>query len=152
MSDKKDCKLFEELIVRYVDGELSTPERKKLEGHLATCGECREDLERLKNWKGVSGKMKNKLLPDMAWEEYWQHLYNRLERGISWILISIGATIILGIAAYQFVLNLFKAEDLGSVEKIGIFALVFGFVILFLSVLREKLMVRKHDKYEEIIR
>lgn len=32
----------------YLDGDLSPELRKQVEGHLATCTECREDLEKLK--------------------------------------------------------------------------------------------------------
>jgi hypothetical protein len=149
---KNKCESFKSIIVRYVDGEISPQEEQKLEEHLVVCSNCQEDLEHLKEWKGVSVEMKNKLLPDMAWDEYWQKLYNRLERGISWIFISIGAIIFLGIAAYQFVLKLVEANELSSFEKIGIFTFVFGLVMLFVSVVREKLMVRIKDKYKEIIR
>ncbi len=36
-----------ELLSRYVDGEVSTAEQKKMERHLAECGICREHLEQL---------------------------------------------------------------------------------------------------------
>ncbi len=152
LRSKKDCKQFKILLIKLVDDEISPEEQTRLDQHLSTCRECQNDLNELRKWKEVSHSMKGKLLPDMAWDEYWRNLYNRLERGISWILISVGAIILLGIAAYHFVLNLLEDTQLGLLEKLGIFALVFGFVILFVSVTREKLMVRKHDKYKEIIR
>jgi predicted anti-sigma-YlaC factor YlaD len=152
MSLKNKCRFFEAQLVRYVDGEISPEEKKKLEAHLLICSNCQKDLEHLTAWKGVSSEMKNKLLPDMAWEEYWQKFYNRLERGISWILISIGAIIILGIAAYHVILDLLKNSNLSVIEKTGVLVLVFGLIVLFVSVLREKLMIRGKDKYKEIVR
>src|SRR3972149_8716473 len=37
----------------YVDGELGPTETRRLEEHLAGCGECRVQLERLKSLQGL---------------------------------------------------------------------------------------------------
>lgn len=151
-SQTKNCGEFKLLLVRYVDGELSGAERERLEEHLKICPECRADLQDLKRWKEVNQEMKTRLLPDMAWEEYWRHLYNRLERGVAWILISLGAIIVLGYAVVDFVSDVLASTQLTTLEKWGILVLSFGFVVLFISVVREKLMVRRHDKYRRVVR
>jgi hypothetical protein len=151
MNNRK-CKDFEILILQYVDNEISEKDREILLNHISSCSHCQKSIEEMKNIKEVSQEMKNKLFPDMAWEEYWRHLYNRLERGISWMLISIGAIILLGIAVYHFVLDVLSSFHLNVFEKFGVLALALGFVVLFVSVLREKFMVRKHDKYKGVIR
>jgi hypothetical protein len=148
----RNCKEFGILIVQYVDNEISAEDREILLSHISNCSHCQKSMEEMKNIKEVSKEMKNKLFPDMAWDEYWRHLYNRLERGISWILISVGAIILLGIAVYHFILDVIGSFHLNAFEKFGILALTLGFVVLFVSVLREKIMVRKHDKYKEVIR
>ena len=152
MSDNNNCEVYKLLIVQYVDKQISPEDRLKLQKHLSTCINCKEDLKQQQNWKEVSSEMKNNLMPDMAWNEYWQHLYNKLERGISWILISVGAIIFLGIGVYHFIANVLGSSEMNNLEKTGVFILAFGFVILFVSVVREKLMVHKHDKYKEIQR
>jgi len=150
--NKRNCEDFKALLVRYVDNQVSPEEKAEMERHLAECEDCRADLNHLQNWKGVSRDMKNKLLPDMAWDEYWHHLYNRMERGISWILISIGAIIFLAIAVYHFIGGVLTSAQISPLEKVGVFALALGFIVLLVSVLREKLMTRKQDKYKEIQR
>jgi uncharacterized membrane protein len=152
MSEKNNCERYKSLIAGFVDKELSESETQELQEHLDKCADCRLDLDELNNWKGVSKQMKNSLLPDMKWDEYWRHLYNRMERGIGWILISIGAIVLLGIAVYHFVGDVLNSAQISPLEKVGIFALALGFVVLLVSVIREKLMVRKHDKYREIVR
>lgn len=146
------CKDFEILIVQDIDNEISAEDREILLSHISHCSHCQKIMEEMRKIKEVSKEMKNKLFPDMAWEEYWRHLYNRLERGISWILISVGVIILLGIAVYHFVLDVLGSFHLNNFEKFGILALALGFVVLFVSVLREKIMIRKHDKYKEVIR
>ncbi len=152
MNHKSNCEQYQLLLMQYVDQEISPEDKQILEDHLKQCSSCREELEKYVKIKGVSSSMKNKLLPDMAWDEYWRHLYNRMERGISWIFISIGAIILLGIAVYSFIIGILNESHITLLEKIGILALAFGFVVLFVSVVREKLMTRKHDKYKEIVR
>jgi predicted anti-sigma-YlaC factor YlaD len=152
MNHKSNCEQYQILLMQYVDQEISPENKQKLEDHLNECSSCREELEKFIKIKGVNSTMKNKLLPDMAWDEYWRHLYNRMERGISWIFISIGAIILLGIAVYSFIIGILNESHMTLLEKIGILALAFGFVVLFVSVVREKLMTSKHDKYKEIVR
>ncbi len=152
MENRTSCEDYRELLIRYVDKQISGEDKIRLENHLKECVSCRNDLKQLQNWKEVSSEMKGKLLPDMAWDEYWQHLYNRLERGIGWILISIGAIILLGFVVYHFIMDVLNTTELTRLEKFGILSLALGFVVLLVSVIREKLMIRKYDKYKEVQR
>lgn len=149
---KNSCQEYHLLINKLIDGEINRSERENLDEHLKDCPECRKTVEKLKNIKMETEKMKKNFIPEMAWEEYWNHLYNRMERGIGWMLLSVGAIILLGYGAYHFVINVIGTSDLSGLQKLAILAVVLGGVILFVSVVREKLLVRKHDKYKEIKR
>ena len=85
----------------------------------------------------------NAKLKKEAWDGYWTELYNKLERGFAWILISIGAIIVLAFAAIQFVEKLLETDKLPLLEKAGIFLLIIGFAVLVVSLLREKLFKNK---------
>jgi len=87
-----------------------------------------------------------------VWDRYWLNVYNRIERGLGWILTSIGAMIVLFYGAYKAVEAILADTQLEWFMKAGILALLGGVVILLVSVLREKLRLRKTDKYEEIQR
>ena len=88
----------------------------------------------------------------MYWDEYWSHVYNKIERGFSWIFISIGAIIILSFAAWNAIANLINDSQMSTFLKTGIFIFIIGMVVLLVSILREKLMVKKVDKYREVER
>jgi len=148
----RQCEKFKILMMKQIDGEITAGEKTELERHLQKCSECQDEFENLTSLREVTREMKKQLLPEMAWEEYWRHLYNRIERGVGWILISIGAIILFGIAIYHFVVDILESTQINGLEKAGILTLAIGFVVLFVSVLREKLMVRRHDKYREIQR
>ncbi len=150
--NKIDCPTAQQYMMRAVDGIISAEEKELLEEHITTCSRCQKDYLDIQQLKEVTNTMKHQLLPDMAWDEYWNHIYNRIERGIAWILISIGFIIILGYAAIDFLREVVFNPRMGFWERTGIIALVLGSIILFVSIIREKLMTRKVDKYREIRR
>ena len=51
----------------------------------------------------VMSKIALKNPPKDVWKLYWASVYNRLERRIGWILLSIGAMIILFFGGYKMV-------------------------------------------------
>jgi hypothetical protein len=139
-------------IMAYLDQELSAEESSEIERKLAEDPQYQKYYRQLQKLKEVTGAMKFKILPDMYWDEYWQHIYNRLERGVSWILISLGAIIVLSFALWTAVADLLADHNLNPFLKFGMLILILGLVALFISILREKLMVRRVDKYKEVER
>jgi len=139
-------------IMAYLDHELSAAESVQIERKIAEDPQYRKYYHQMQKLKEVTGAMKFKILPDMYWDEYWQHVYNRLERGISWILISLGAIVVLSFAIWTAVSDLLADQTINPFLKCGILILIVGIVTLFVSILREKLMVRKVDKYKEVER
>jgi len=51
----------------------------------------------------LMSKMELKKPPKDVWRLYWASVYNRLERRIGWILLSVGAMIILFFGGYKMV-------------------------------------------------
>ncbi len=96
--------------------------------------------------------MKYKEPPDEAWQRYWSKIYNRLERGLGWILTSIGAMILLFYGGYKAVESLIKDPALEVFLKVAILVLMAGIVILFVSVLRERIFTFKKDKYAKEVK
>lgn len=45
---KKDCHKFREIMSPYIDGRITQDEKQALESHLASCHECRQELEALR--------------------------------------------------------------------------------------------------------
>ncbi len=149
---KNECQQYHLLMMKKLDGEITPSEEKELTSHIENCEACQEEMKEFINLKEATVDMKKQLLPEMAWDDYWRHLYNRIERGVSWILISVGAIILLTFGAYQFVLTMLGSNEMPGIVKVGVLALVIGLVVLIVSVVREKLMVRKHDQYKEVER
>lgn len=148
----KDCTQMEMRIMALIDQELSVEERNEVEAHLELCDHCRSVYSKLTKLKGVTQEMKFKKLPEMYWDEYWRHIYNRIERGVSWIFISLGTILILSFIVWQWLTHLFADTQIHPLLKTGIVVFSVGLIVLIVSILREKLMVRKVDKYRKVER
>lgn len=139
------------LINKYIDKKLSEQEKEELYKLIKKDKKLEEELKELYKMKEVMSMLKS-TDPDKEWDEYWSHLYNRLERGVGWIITSIGTILLLTFAGFQFVKELIKDPQLALYAKIGIMALIIGFVILFVSVVRERIFMGKSDKYSKEVK
>jgi len=143
------CHEHQERISGHLDGELSEHEARRFEEHLAVCRDCRDEWERLRNLKEDMAMLKFREPSDAELERYWRNVYNRLERGTGWILFSLGAIITLSYGSIKMFEVILDNADLPWVMKLGIVSLAVGAVVLFVSVVRERLMLRKGDKYSQ---
>jgi hypothetical protein len=141
-----------ELLMRALDDELSPEERTELDLLLADDPTLRAERNRLGRLKEVTGDMKLRNPPEQLWDDYWSSAYSRLERGIGWILVSFGVIVVGGWATWQFVTELIADTEMPPLIKAGILAGSLGLVILTVSVLRQRLFVRKTDPYKDIVR
>lgn len=141
------CEEYQSMITAYVDGELPPQKRERLERHLAACPSCKQELTEVAALKEELAMLKFTEPTDAELRRYWRSIYNRLERGAGWILFSVGAIVLLCYGGFKLVEQLVRDPTVAWVVKGGVLALIFGAVILFVSLLRERLAVRKADKY-----
>ncbi len=139
-----------ELLAGYVDGELSDEERLAFEKDLADSTELRAELEEFLRLKEMTGIMTYADLPDEVWENYWQSLYKKLERGFGWIFFSVGAIALLFYGVFQFLSELYMNPTTPIFIKIAVTTLLLGVIILLVSFSRERLFAYKRDRYKEV--
>jgi hypothetical protein len=142
----------QELLMKAVDGELSGQEARELEALLAEHPEYRKELQQYKNIKEVTQKMKFKSPSAEIWDTYWLGVYNRLERGIAWILFSLGAVALLTYGGFKLIESIISDSNLELVVKAGILLCIAGTMLLLVSVIREKYFTFRRDPYREIQR
>ena len=128
-----------ELLMRALDDELEPAERAELERLLSDNPELREEWDRLSKLKEVTGNMRLRNAPEEMWDGYWNSVYSRFERGLAWILVSLGAIVVGSWGAWYFVKDLMADADLPTVIKWSILALIVGLVTLLVSVLRHRI-------------
>jgi predicted anti-sigma-YlaC factor YlaD len=141
-----DCRQIDELLSGYLDGELTQGDRQRVELHLESCSKCREAYGELARLREAVGDLAFGELSQDEWSKIMNDVTVRTSRGSGWVLYVVGLVIVCGYAAYEFAVD----EKVPALIKSGVGALVLGLVLLFVSVLRERLMARKTDKYEDV--
>ena len=143
---------FRHLLMKAIDQELSGEEESEFRYFVERYPECRKEWQDFKKLREVTQAMKFKNPPQEIWDSYWLSVYHRLERGLAWILFSIGAIILLTYGGYKAIEGIISDPQLPGLLKAAILLVLAGTVILLVSIIREKLFVRKKDPYKEVQR
>jgi len=146
------CQDHKDLMMAYLDDELNDEQKVAFELHLASCADCAKDLEEFRKLKRMTDCVALAEPEDRVWDQYWNHLYNRIERGTGWILFSVAAIALLIYGGFELVETIIENRTVGVLAKIGVLALVGGLAILFVSVLRERVYFWSRDRYKDVRR
>ncbi len=144
--------VFKPLLMGYLDHELTELEVLRMEEHLQECAGCSAELKEFRRLKEVTQNMRVVMPDEKYWEIYWSNIYNRLERRVGWILLSLGSILLTSYGLYYVIARLLLQGNIPLVVRIGVVALVVGLCTLVISVLRERIFFSKSDKYERIKR
>jgi len=146
------CHDHRDLLMGYLDKELTDEQRRQFEEHLAGCSECRGELERFKKVKQITDEVTLVEPEDRIWQDYWSGVYNRIERGIGWIVFSVAAVLLTIYGGFKLIEAIVGDVTIGILLKAGLLALIAGLAILFVSVLRERIFIWSKDRYRNVRR
>ncbi len=142
---------FRMLMMKALDGELAGSEHSEFENFLRT-SECADEWAQFRKVKEATMSLKFTTPAPEVWDTYWTSVYNRLERGLAWLLLSLGAVTILAWGALLVAEALWNNSGVPLLMKIAIFSVAGGVFLLLFSVIRERWFTSRHDKYKEVIR
>ena len=140
------------LLSAYVDGELEPADEARIRAHLEDNEDSRREVEQLRRLKDVTGQLRLKEPPPEVWEAFWDSIYNRAERSVGWILMTVGVVILGSWALVQLVTALVSTESIPMVAKAGIFVVAAGTLTLLVSVVRERIYKRSRTRYKNVQR
>ncbi len=140
------------LMMAELDGELAAGELAELERLVAGDPVLEKERKRFQRLKEVTDSMALKPAPEEIWDDYWTSVYSRVERGIGWIFVSIGAIILLAYGIWVGVEQLLADAALPWYVKTALLALLFGMVVLLVSVVREKVIIGGQQRYKDVER
>ncbi|MGD8496420.1 MAG: hypothetical protein PVF05_09545 [Gemmatimonadales bacterium] len=141
-----------ELLMRALDGELDAGDRSAFETRMANDPELREEWRRLSRAREATMALKLRTPPEEVWDGYWTSVYSRAERGVGWILLSLGAIVVGSWAVWNWVGALLTDTTTPLAVRYGTLAMFVGVVILAVSVARHRINVLKSDPYKDIER
>lgn len=141
-----------ELLMRVIDGAAGDAEIAELKRLMAGDAALKDEYIAMKNIKEVTDAMKFKEMPDSFWDGYWGGIYNRLERGLGWGLLSIGLALISAFALFHVFNDFFLNSSISIIVRGGVLIGSVGALVVLWSILREVLFARQHERYKEIQR
>jgi predicted anti-sigma-YlaC factor YlaD len=146
------CHDYKDLMMGYLDNELSEEQKKRFEEHLAGCPECAGELKEFQKLKAITDEVTLVEPENQIWQDYWTGIYNRIERDLGWIIFSISAILLSIYGGFKLIEEIISDATVGMLLKIGLIALIIGLAILFVSVLRERIYFWSKDRYRNVRR
>ena len=146
------CDEYNDLMMGYLDEELTAEQKRRFEEHLAVCKQCSAQLQEFRQLKAITDQVTLVEPEDRLWQQYWDGIYNRIERGIGWIIFSVAAILLTIYGGFKAIEALIKDPAVETTLKIALLALLVGLAILFVSVLRERIFFWSKDRYKDVRR
>ncbi len=142
------CESFKGLLVGLLDAELTPDETRQINQHLSRCAACRKEYEELRETSGKLSAISFQEPGDKILAEVWKSPYSRAVRNTSLVMIVGGYAALIGYGLFELLTN--GKEELPA--KLGLAAIVLGFLILLVQLVRERVKTYKTDPYKEIER
>jgi len=136
------------LISGYIDGELDEEQRQRLEAWMARDPAVRREIESMQRLVvGTNRALHAPEVPREQWDRFMDDVYNRLEQKTGWWLLGagVGVLVLWGVVLY------IREPWASAYVKVLLATPVAGLGLLFVSVLRQRLLARQTDRYSREI-
>lgn len=146
------CQDYKDSMMAYLDNELNDEQKRAFEAHLASCPKCTQELAEFKTLKQITDEVELVEPEDRLWQQYWGGVYNRIERGIGWVVFSVAGILLLIYGGFTAIENVITDPGVSTLLKVSLLALLVGLAILFVSVVRERIFFWSKDRYKNVRR
>jgi predicted anti-sigma-YlaC factor YlaD len=145
MADRCPASFDETMISGHLDGELTQAAEQKVRIHLEDCERCRTVLGELRILREATMSTEFHKPEDSQWDEGPQTGMSLVARGTGWIIAIVWAVFFAGYALWQF-----WQGSANLVERLLVFGGLSAVVLLFTSVLLDRLRASRTDPYREV--
>ncbi|MDY6981922.1 MAG: zf-HC2 domain-containing protein [Pseudomonadota bacterium] len=143
------CAAIGDLLSGYVDQELTQQQAQRVRVHLDTCEACRRLHADLRNMKEQLRQLSWPISDEEMLDKLEKDLFASGARNLGWILLAVVALFAVAAGTVTFFLFL-AAPDVSPLVKLFNVLLIVGGFALFVSVVRERLLTYKKDKYRNV--
>ena len=85
---------------------------------------------------------------DYEWERIYGSLTYKIESGFGWFMVIGGMVIVLAYLLYELIME----WEVAAWLRVGIVMAFVGFAVLLISALRQRLRIKKYERYETVKR
>lgn len=149
LGNTQGCAAIGDLLSGYVDHELTQQQAQRVQVHLHTCESCRRLHGDLRNMKEQLRQLSYPVSDEEMLANLEKDLFAGSTRNFGWLLLGAGA-LFASVAGTVAFFAFLAAPDVPILVKLFNGLLVMGGVALFISVVRERMMTYKKDKYRNV--
>ena len=147
-NDDKECEAYQILMMGFIDGELGAEDEARFKEHVYQCPVCAEELTGYQKLAELTNSIKLKEPADYEWERIYESLFYKIETRCGWFFVIAGVLTVLGYLLYELCME----WQIGAGLRIGIVMAFVGFVLLMVSTIRQRLRIKKYERYEAVKR
>jgi len=140
------CDSMNELISGYIDNELTQQQSQRVSLHLEGCDCCTKLYRDLLDIKTRTGKIDMPQLEEEKIIALLEEPTSNALANIGWIALVIGG---LGLMLWHWV-TFWQDDSVPTLVKVLLTLVEAGVMLLFISVLRQRLISRKTDRYKDV--
>lgn len=137
----------EALLSGRLDGELTQAEAQRVRLHLEDCATCRGLFDELRRVREASRATAFPVASDDQWDERPRGPLSLVARRLGWVVLIAWAVAVAVFGAWQL-----ATSPEGVWVKLLVFSCVAGPVLLFLSVLVDRLRTLETDRYRRVLK
>ena len=136
----------------YLDGELTQQQRQQVERLLDESPALRSELAELEKMQSTVKTLPHKEIGKERLNEMASSPTQQVTRKFGWVLYVVGLAVLVGWGVFRFLRDGVRPYDdeVHMVEKIETSGLYIGFVLLLLSVLRQRMNEARNDRYKDV--
>jgi anti-sigma factor RsiW len=135
----------EALLSGHVDGMLMQADDQRVRVHVEVCATCRAQVEEMRRLREVTMSSRFKVPVDDQWSEAPRGAASRLAFGVGWTFLIVWAVVVGSFALWEF-----WTSGESFWEKLVVFAPASAVVLLFVSVLVDRLKAMRTDPYRRV--
>jgi anti-sigma factor RsiW len=147
MTQQHDPGFEESLLSGYLDGELTQADEQRVRLRLEDDPEAHKTMIEMRRIREAARTTQLAVPVDEEWNEAPRSAGSRWLRKSGWILVCGWAVVVAGLVVWGLIVG---PEEWW--EKLLAVAVVGGPVLLFVSILLDRLKVMKHDRYGRVER
>ena len=140
------CESIQELLSGYIDHELTQQKAQQVRLHLKECSSCRKIYDDLIAIRKEMGQLKYPECEEAKIDRLMNEPVSKAFGVIGWVCLTIGLMSFMVWQLFVF----FTEPGVATWAKVGVFIIELGVLSLFISVLRQRLIARKTDKYRNV--
>ncbi len=129
----------------YLDGELNQGREQRVRLHLEDCAHCRRLLDELSELRETTMSTRFEVPDDDQWDERPRGALSVSTRRLGWVVAVVWLMLMSGFG----IVEIWRASH-GVVERLVAFGGVSALVLLFVSVLVDRLRTARTDRYLEV--